>query len=155
MEIKTSTIKVEFSLIIFNIHPHTMKNISVPSEAESTSIIVDDELDGGLTLTIDSAGRRFHDSSPVPIHSCINIATPQTDVHNDTCWRCLGVSKKAMLQRLSVVAAGVLVVVVIILIERYVGAEIFDEKKLMQDIADSLVPKILSGRTIAPTTKAE
>ena len=102
--------------------------------------------DARLMVTIDSAGRQFGDSSEVPIHSCINIATQTGDEDENgrggimACFG--GVVKKAVLQGLAYVAIGVLVLVIIILVERFTGMDIIDERKLIQDIAAEIVPKV-------------
>jgi hypothetical protein len=92
----------------------------------------------------------------VPIHSCINIATqaPDTESGGGVGWTvCM---KKAMMQRLAMVATGIFVVVVIILLERFIGVDIIDEKKLIQDIGAELLPKLANTRTttLAPPTNA-
>ena len=104
--------------------------------------------DARLVLTVDSVGRQFTGESPVPIHSCVNIAV-QTDEDNSSCWNCVGFMKKALIQKLALVAVGVLVVVIIIMIERFAGIDIIDEKKLVQDIAAEVLPQIMSGRANA------
>ena len=112
--------------------------------------------DARLMVTIDSAGRQFGDSSPVPIHSCINIATQTGDDEDENgrggIMACFGgVVKKAVLQRLAYVAIGLLVVVIIILIERLTGTNIIDERKLIQDIAEEIVPKVAMRAATTPS----
>jgi hypothetical protein len=115
-----------------------------------------DTQDARLMLTIDSAGRQFGPLSPVPIHSCINIAM-QTD-HGDNedghggLWSSFtGCITKAMMQRLAMIIGGILVVVTIILLERFLGTELFDEKKLIHDITAELLPQLVNARNATPT----
>ena len=112
--------------------------------------------DAHLMVTIDSAGREFGDLSPVPIHSCINIATQTGEEHENggSALSCFGgFVKKAVLQRLAYVGIGVLVVAFIILIERLTGRDIIDERKFIQDIVDENLPKTVRapGGTSTPT----
>ena len=104
--------------------------------------------DARLVLTVDSVGRQFTGESPVPIHSCVSIAM-QTDEDSSSWWNCVGFMKKALIQKLALVAVGVFVVVIIIMIERFAGIDIIDEKKLVQDIAAEVLPQIMSGRANA------
>ena len=46
------------------------------------------------------------------------------------------------MQRLALVVAGILVIVLIILLERTINVDIIDEKKLLQDLAGELLPKM-------------
>ena len=114
------------------------------SDAEQGS----DVSDTRLMLTVDSAGKQFTASSPVPIHSCVNVAM-QTDEDTSSCWSCVGFMKKALIQKLALVAVGVLVVLIIIMIERFAGVDIIDEKKLVQDITADILPQLMSGRANA------
>ena len=110
-----------------------------------------DVQDARMAFTIDSAGRRFNAESAVPIHSCINIAT-QTgdDDERSNCWW-TDCAKKLIMQRLALVVAGILVIVLIILLERTINVDIIDEKKLIQDLAGELLPKMGGGRTTTPS----
>ena len=107
-----------------------------------------DVSDTRLMLTVDSAGKQFTASSPVPTHSCVNVAM-QTGEDTSSCWSCVGFMKKALIQKLALVAVGVLVVLIIIMIERFAGVDIIDEKKLVQDITADILPQLMSGRANA------
>jgi hypothetical protein len=106
-----------------------------------------DTPDARLMLTVDSAGRQYTASSPVPIHSCVNIAMQTNDDEADSCWSIVGCMKKALIQRLAMIVGGILVVIAIILLERFLGADIFDEKKLIQDITAELLPQLVRNAT--------
>lgn len=134
-------------------------------EEQSTRYV--DEVDGGedevvveardvpdlhAMLTIDSAGVQFNDTSPVPIHSCLNIATQITpdDAPDVACTSWISCIKGMIAKRVAVGAGVVLLVVVIILIEKLLGMDLIDEKKLIQDLSAELLPQ-LAG-TARPTT---
>jgi hypothetical protein len=110
-----------------------------------------DVADARLMLTIDSAGRQFSASSPVPLHSCVNIAMQTEDEERDR-WSFTGCLKRAMMQRLAMIVGGILVVLTIILLERFLGMELFDEKKLIQDITAELLPQLMNVRNATPPT---
>lgn len=111
-----------------------------------------DVQDAHMTFTIDSAGRRFNAESAVPIHSCINIATQTGDDDERSSCGWTDCAKKLIMQRLALVVAGILVIVLIILLERTINVDIIDEKKLLQDLAGELLPKMGGGRTTTPST---
>jgi hypothetical protein len=98
-----------------------------------------------VVLTIDSAGQEFCDASEASIHSCIHMATQVSPDDLSTTWaECM---KKAIVKRITIVAAGLLVVVAIILLERLIGVDIIDEKKLIQDIGAELIPQLRGAYT--------
>jgi hypothetical protein len=105
-----------------------------------------DASDSRVVVTVDSAGRQFTDMSPVPIHSCINIAVQANEDDERNGWSFVGCMKKALMQRLAMAVCGILIVIAIILLERFLGAEIFDEKKLIRDIANELLPQLANAR---------
>jgi hypothetical protein len=108
--------------------------------------------DARLMVTVDSVGRQFSASMPVPIHSCLNIAT-QGEV-DESCGGRSAVScmTRALKKHIIVAIVGLLVVVLIIVLEKLLGAELIDEKKLIQDISAQLLPQ-LAGTQPPTTTK--
>jgi hypothetical protein len=125
------------------------------TDVELTELRDRDTPDARLMLTVDSAGRQFTNSSPVPIYSCVNVAM-QTD--DDDCrsrWSFTDCLKRALMQRLALIVGGILIVITIILLERFLGMELFDEKKLIQDITTELLPQLKSGYNTTPTAAVQ
>jgi hypothetical protein len=116
-----------------------------------------DEADSKLMVTIDSAGVRYGDSSPVPLHSCINIATQVTpdEAHHQECQCWPPWFGRVVMKRAAVIVAILLVIAVIVLMEKLLGADILDEKKLIQDLAGELLPSLRNPLTSpTPPTQA-
>jgi hypothetical protein len=95
--------------------------------------------DARLVIT---AGHQFTDASSVPVQSCINIAMQTDEEDESNRWSITSCMKKALVQRLAMAVCGIFVVIAIILLERFLGADIVDEKKLIRDIASELLPQL-------------
>jgi hypothetical protein len=120
-------------------------------------VVGHDEPDSTLMVTIDSAGVRYGDSSPVPTHSCINIATQVTpdEAHHQECPCWPPRFGHVIMKRAAVIIAILLVIAVIVLLEKMLGADILDEKKLIQDLAGELLPSLRNPFTTPPTQAAQ
>jgi hypothetical protein len=59
------------------------------------------------------------------------------------------------MQRLALIVGGILVVITIILLERFLGMELFDEKKLIQDITTELLPQLKSANNTTPNAAVQ
>jgi hypothetical protein len=119
-------------------------------------------IDVGLSAVVDSVGRRFSESGTPPIHSCINIAveTSATPLApppydgastrsgtNETCCRgqhnlfsaiCGGINITK--ERVCIVLIIAIMIVLLVLLEKMIGVDIVDEKKLLQVLATGVLP---------------
>ena len=109
-----------------------------------------DDVDDHLILDSDSTDRRTVFSSPsARSRSGISAAT-QTEDDDGRWFSCLS---KVMFQRAVMVIAAILVLLAIMLLERCIGVDIVDERKLIQDIATQLIPSGSNG--LAPAAQAQ
>jgi hypothetical protein len=116
----------------------------------------------GLSAVVDSVGRRFSESGTPPTHSCINIAVEATATPlspppydgassrsstNETCCRghrylfsaiCGGISITK--ERVCIVLIIAIMIVLLVLLEKMIGVDIVDEKKLIQVLATGVLP---------------
>jgi hypothetical protein len=126
----------------------------------------------GLSAVVDSVGRRFSDSGTPPIHSCINVAVeaaatplppPPYDGAstrsgtNETCCRghhyllsavCGGINITK--ERVCIVLIIAIMIVFLVVLEKMIGVDIVDEKKLLQVLATGVLPV----RQEQPTTSS-
>jgi hypothetical protein len=116
----------------------------------------------GLSAVVDSVGRRFSESGTPPTHSCINIAVEATATPlppppydgastrsstNETCCRgqrdlfsaiCSGINITK--ERVCIVFIIAIMIVLLVVLEKMVGVDIVDEKKLLQVLATGVLP---------------
>jgi hypothetical protein len=116
----------------------------------------------GLSAVVDSLGRRFSESGTPPTHSCINIAVEATATPvapppydgvssrsstNETCCRgqhylfsaiCGGINITK--ERVCIVFIIAIMIVLLVLLEKMIGVDIVDEKKLLQVLATGVLP---------------
>jgi translation initiation factor 2 gamma subunit (eIF-2gamma) len=112
----------------------------------------DDEVDAHLTLDSDSTDRRATTSSGSnTTRGVISVAT-QTDENECRWFSCSG---KVMTQRAVLAVATILIVLMIMLMERFIGVDIVDERQLIQGIAAQLIPSVASAVTITMQAQNE
>jgi hypothetical protein len=116
----------------------------------------------GLSAVVDSVGRRFSESGTPPTHSCINIAVEATTTPlapppydgassrsstNETCCRsqhylfsaiCGGINITK--ERVFIILIIAIMIVLLVLLEKVIGVDIVDEKKLLQVLATGVLP---------------